>query len=241
VEQIDRSNRYQKKQYTPVYPVSQTTNHQYSWYDDYDDYDNYYTTAAQMTQHPQIMPVVQQVSEIIPNVISSGAMECECFKFIDSITKTPMTGVYYVNDNGKYVVKPQNGYPYVLYLFDGVPVFGEDVLNKIIDFCTIQTECINFDELLQYFPEVVYTFSLFPYYDPTTHKFLQFRGTEKGILCQNNVIVPFGQQYNTNFIFKDGEIARTHDIVKQNRSQFYQRYAKRCKKNHTNLIKYLML
>lgn len=241
VEEIDRSSRYQKKQYTPVYSaaISQSRG---SWYDEYDDYDSCYPTAEQLIQHPQIVPAVQQISEIIPNAMASGTMECEHFKFIDSVTKVPMTGVYYVNDDGKYITKPQNGYPYILYLFDGIPVFGEDVLNKIIDFCTIQTECINFDEMLQYFPEVVYTFSLFPYYDPETKKFLQFRGTEKGILCQNNVIVPFGkQQYNTNFLFKDGEIERTHEVAKQNRSQFYQRYAKRCKKNHTNLIKYLML
>lgn len=265
VEDIDRSNRTQKKAYVTTYQSSQQTSQSHSYYPNncgyyladeydayYDDYDNCGVLNAQAPSNVTPLGVQDQSTDseqktntilssgIVPNVLTKGMLHCENFRFVDNATSIPLTGIYYVNDIGEYSLQQQQHYPYKLYLFNGIPVFGENVLNKIIDFCTLRTECINFDELLQYFPDVVYSFTFFPYYDPETHKYLRFYGKELGSECCDNVIIPFCTGPNRIYTFKDGHIDHYTTIQANNRKQFYQRYIKRCNKSHNNLIKYLM-
>lgn len=258
IEKIDRSELVQKP--SVVYTSGNSNSHwgkskeanlydSYDYGDYYDDYEGcgWYGYESQRPAVPGIYPIERtidvgnsQTAQMFTNVQVNGQMEhTPLFRYIDSASKVPLTGVYYVNKFGQYVSQKDTQHPYELFLFNGVPIYGKEVLSTIVEYCGLQTECTNFDEMCQYFPELIYPFSQWPYYDfHDTRKYYRFSETGKQILYNGNLVVPFGKIDDLNFEFEEGELVGSKHQKKAT-SRFYKKYRIACMKNYDRILNYL--
>ena len=201
IETIDRSELVQKSSVVYIsggssgnYGKSRIESMYYDR-DDYGDmYDDYiyglYEPKPQASQVPGVYPsenVINvgnaQTAQMFANVQDHGQMEhTSMFHYVDSGSRIPLTGIYYVNKYGQYVSKKDTLHPYELFMFNGVPVYGKEVLSTIVEYCGLQTDCVNFDEMCEFFPEIIYAFSQWPYYDfKKTRKYYRFSDSGKQI------------------------------------------------------------
>lgn len=235
VEEIDRSKCHQK-QYACYY----TANNNSKALSDYYDYDDYYL-MSEYDDLPDYFSKNQQPLEldasIAGNLVNSGVLICDDFRFYDTDSKLPLTGIYYCNKNGDFKSVNSVNYDRVLYLFNGVPVYGNEVLSSLIDFCNQQTECINFDEMLEYFPDVVYSFSPWPAHDLKTDTYIKYYGKALSQPYTGTLVQPIHHACDMKIKFESGKIV--DQIVCINGfNKFYKFYNKRCKHDYCKLIEF---
>lgn len=250
IEEIDRSELVQKPT-TVTYYENTHKNVQSLYYGDDYDYEGYYCCGgplgitpinndAPLLSESTIKNGVDASAQIIPNFHIKGRMEhSSTFRYIDSESKVPLTGVYFVNKFGEYQSERDLQHQYKLFLFNGVPVYGNDVLSTIIEYCGVQTDCVNFDEMCQYFPEVIYPFSQWPYYDfYQTHKYYRFTDSGKQLFYTGSLVVPFGKNDDMCFEFADGDLVGSKH-QKKNMGKFYKKYKILCDKDYEKMLHYL--
>lgn len=243
VEKIDRTTNHQKE-------VSITTvTHNPSSYPNYDRYDDYYDDCWWLADDKKVETKTQtplglsQVIPIAPNALCSGRIEHDfnTFRYVDVDTKLPLTGKYFINQFGQYQEIEDVSHPFKMFLFNGIPVFGEDALQNIIEYCGINTDCVNFDEMCQYFPEVVFAFTMWPQYDfSASKKFWRYNMAGQRQLYTGKLLVPFGKISDTLVELHQGDlVGRT--LHKKCTSQFYKRYSMLCERDYTCQLNALMV
>lgn len=251
VEKIDRESMTQKQTVqTTVYTHNPNV---YPYYnaDYYDDYylnefgyessrANLCVLGADSTPKENNTEIIMQNAQCIENMIEKGQMICnDYFQYIDAQSRVPLTGTYYVDKFGKFTTDYNVKFPYKLYLFNGVPVFGETILDTIIDYCRTQTECVDFDEMCAYFPEIVYPFTSWPRYDINKDPhYLRFTKEGKTLPFTGHVVVPFGKIQDTVYTFIDGIL--THkEATGKNTAKFYKKYKAYCHRDYEHILRFL--
>jgi len=242
VQEVDRTNCTQKETTVSITPQSlyhyygEQRMYPYGDYDDYyfDDCYDYYGGSINSKADDD----KKQTQLLLPNVTRKGDLYCKSLKYFSDDSDVPLTGIYYVNDKGQFSDTSLVGYNYKLYLFNGIPVFGEPALRTIIDFCNENTECMDFGEMAQYFPEIVYAFSDWPYNDETNNLYVRYYGAGLNMLYSGKLLVPFCENTNQILTFKDGHLISRMD-TNGSINKFYSAYSKKCNKNHSKLINLL--
>lgn len=227
---IDRTQCIQKETAVTHYCGSHSVNnntqtfYQGQFYDQYDDPDD-----------PSEAILYSMVNQ---NPTKGQLVYDPARRYCDAQFGTQLSGIYYIDDFGNYSIHKSQSLDKPLYLFNGIPVFGEVALRTMIDWWNQFTDCVDAQELEEYFPEVIYCLSDWPFFDSRNNRYLRYYGCGLNKLYDGKLYTPFHTDGDVCTVFKNGNMCDT-TLDYNCFDKFYKNYKQRCKHNYSRIIHYL--